>query len=217
VRASIVATISLFAFASALSAQEPFTPAQLQVGNVPQLPPLTVGGGEVLLEVTVGVNGDVTDVRPVRATPPFTDMLTQSVRAWRFSPAQDAARPVESRVLVAGLFRPPALTGPTLGTPPKEVTAPSNDVAVPLRMVTPDFPVEALRGGVVLLEAHVDGTGAVGDIGLLVSAEPFDEYAGEALSDWTFRPARIRGANASTLVYVVMGFPAPASLGAAQE
>lgn len=215
-RASIVATVSLFVFASALSAQEPFTPAQLQVGTVPPLPPLTVGGGEVLLEVSIGINGDVTDVKPVRATPPFTEMLTQSVRAWRFSPAQDAARAVESKVMVAGLFRPPALTGPTLGELPKQVAAPSNDLAVPLTMVTPDFPVEALRGGMVLLEAHVDGTGAVADIDLLVSAEPFDEYAGEALSDWTFRPARIRGTNASTLVYVVMGFPAPVSLGAAQ-
>jgi outer membrane biosynthesis protein TonB len=217
VRASIVAAISLFVFASSLSAQEPFTPAQLQVGAVPQLPVLTVGGGEVLLEVSVGVTGDVTDVKALRATPPFTEMLTQSVRAWRFSPAQDSARPVESKVMVAGLFRPPGLTGPTLGEPPKEVAPPSNDLAVPLRMVTPDFPVEALRGGVVLLEAQVDGTGAVGNIDLLVSAEPFDEYAGEALSDWTFRPARIRGTNASTLVYVVMGFPAPVSLGAAQE
>jgi len=217
VRASLVATISLLLFASALSAQEPFTAAQLQVGAVPELPVLAVGGGEVLLEVSVGIDGDVTDVKPLRTTPPFTEMLTQTVRAWRFSPAQDSSRSVESKVLVAALFRPPALTGPTLGEPPKQVAPPSDDIAVPLTMVTPDFPSEALRGGVVLLEARVDDSGAVSDIDLLVSAEPFDDDAGGALSDWTFRPARIRGANTSTLVYVVMGFPAPVSLGAAQE
>src|SRR5262249_39738527 len=155
---SIVAAISLFVFASAVSAQQSFTPAQLQVGAVPPLPALAVGGGEVLLEVTIGISGDVTDVKPLRATPPFTEMLTQVVRAWRFSPAQDSSRAVESKVLVAGLFRPPALTGPTLGETPKQVAPPSDEIALPLTIVTPEFPSEALRGGVVLLEARVDGT-----------------------------------------------------------
>lgn len=213
-RVSIVAAISLFVFASALSAQEPFTPAQLQIGGVPQLPVLAVGGGEVLLEVSVGIDGDVTDVKPLRTTPPFTEMLMQSVRAWRFSPALEASRPVASKVLVAGLFRPPALAGPTLGEAPKQVAPPSDDIAVPLTMETPDFPSEALRGGVVLLEARVDGRGSPSDIDVLVSAEPFDDEAGGALSDWTFRPARTHGPAASSLVYVVMGFAAPVSMGA---
>ena len=211
-RAAIIAAIFLSAIVS-LSAQQPFSPAQLQSGAVPPLPVLAVGGGEVLLEVSVGADGSVTDVKPLRATPPFTEMLTQAVRDWRFSPAQDSARAVESKILVAGLFRPPALTGPTLGQPPTQVARPSDDVALPLRMVSPDFPAEALRGGVVLLEAQVDGAGEVSNIDLLRSAVPFDDEAVGALGDWAFRPARIRGANASTLVYVVMGFAAPVSMG----
>ena len=211
-RALFAAAISLFTVV-ALSAQESFSPAQLQSGAVPSLPVLAVGGGEVLLEVSVGTDGGVTEVKPLRATPPFTEMLTQAVRDWRFSPAQDSSRAVESKVLVAGLFRPPALTGPTLGQPPTEVARPSDDIALPVRMVSPDFPAEAVRGGVVLLEARVDGRGAVRDIDLLRSAAPFDADAVGALGDWAFRPARIRGADASTLVYVVMGFPAPVSMG----
>src|SRR5262249_7749585 len=168
---------------------------------------------EFLLEVSVGADGAVTDVKPLRMTPPFTEMLMQAVRGWRFSPAQDSSRAVESKVLVAGLFRPPALFGPTLGQPPTAVAPASDDVAQAVRMVTPDYPVEGLRGGVVLLETRVDDAGVAQDIDVLQSAEPFDEYAVEALNDWAFRPARIRGAQASTLVYVVMGFPAPVSLG----
>jgi TonB family protein len=211
VRALFLAVFLVFAVA--LSAQESFSPAQLQTGSVPPLPALAVGGGQVLLELSVGADGRVTDVKPLRTTPPFTEMLTQAVRDWRFSPAQDASRAVESKVLVAGLFRPPALYGPTLGQPPTQVAPPSDDIALPLQMVTPDFPAEALRGGVVLLEARVDGGGTIRDIDILRSVAPFDEEASGALSDWAFRPARIRGAGASTLVYVVMGFAAPVSMG----
>src|SRR5262249_34149817 len=152
-------------------------------------------GGEVLLEGTVGTDGGVVGVRPLRTTPPFTEMLTQAVRGWRFSPAQDSSRAVESKVLVAGLFRPPPLWGPTPGQPPAQVAPPSDDIALPLRMVTPDFPSEALRGDVVLLEARVDGRGVPRDIDVLRSAAPFDDEASGALSDWAFRPARIRGAD----------------------
>jgi TonB family protein len=216
VRAAIVAAISLFTVT--LSAQQPsYAPAQLQVAAVPPLPVLAVGGGEVLLEVSVGVDGSVTDIKPLRTTPPFADMLTQAVRGWRFSPAQDSSRAVESKVLVAGLFRPPALTGPTLGQPPSAVAQASDDVPQALRMVPPDYPAEGLRGGVVLMETRVDDSGTAQDIDVLQSAEPFDDYAVEALNDWAFRPARIRGAAASTLVYVVMGFPAPVSLGGANQ
>jgi protein TonB len=214
VRAAIVAAISLFTVT--LSAQQPsYVPAQLQVAAVPPLPVLAVGGGEVLLEVSVGIDGAVTDVKPLRTTPPFTEMLTQAVRGWRFSPAQYSSRAVESKVLVAGLFRPPALAGPTLGQPPTPVAPASEDVPQALRMVPPDFPAEALRGDVVLLETRVDEGGAAQDIDVLRSAAPFDDYAVEALNDWAFRPARIRGTETSTLVYVVMGFPAPVSLGGA--
>jgi TonB family protein len=211
VRTAIVVAISFFTVA--LSAQQSYSPAQLQTGAVPSLPVLAVGGGEVLLEVSVGIDGGVTEVKPLRATPPFTEMLTQAVRGWRFSPAQDSSRAVESKVLVAGLFRPPALTGPTLGQPPTPVAQGSDDVPLAVRMVSPDFPPEALRGGVVLLETRVDDTGAAQDIDVLRSVAPFDDYAVEALSDWAFRPARIRGADTSTLVYVVMGFAAPVSMG----
>jgi hypothetical protein len=89
-----------------------------------------------LLELTVGADGRVTEVKPLRTTPPFTEMLTATVRDWRFRPAEDAdssnrvadsrsaaPAPVASKVLVAGVFRPPALNMPTLGEAPKTCAA----------------------------------------------------------------------------------------------
>jgi TonB family protein len=224
VRASVFVAMSVFAVA--LSAQDSYTPAQYQTGAMPSLPPLAVGGGQVLLELSIGSDGRVTDVKPLRTTPPFTETLMQAVRDWRFRPAEDAdssnragdnrsvARaPVASKVLVAGVFRPPALNLPTLGEAPKDAAPAAEETAFPLTLTPPLFPPQAIRGGVVLLEARVDRGGRAGDIKLLRSSAPFDEAARRAVSDWVFRPARIHGSYAPTLVYVVLGFAAPTSMG----
>ena len=175
---------------------------------------MAVGGGEVLLELSLGSDGRVTDVKPLRTTPPFTETLTQAVREWRFRPAEDARTPVRSTVLVAGLFRP-ALNMPTLGEAPKVGALPSEETAFPLTMTPPLFPPLANRGGVVLLEAHVDRGGRTGEIKVLRSASPFDDAARRAVADWIFRPARIRGGYVlPSVVYVVLGFAAPVSMGA---
>ena len=205
-RTSVLVAICVVAVAVAVSAQQAFSPAQLQTGTVPPLPALAVGGGQVLLEVSVGTDGRVTDVKPLRTTPPFTEMLTQAVRGWRFRPAEDVdssrpgdtrsgpPAPVASKVLVAGVFRPPALSMPTLGEAPKEGAPASDDTAFPLTISPPAFPPQAIRGGVVLLEARVDRGGEVGAIKVLRSSAPFDDAARGAVSDWIFRPARVHGA-----------------------
>jgi TonB family protein len=217
--------VAICVVAVAVSAQETFSPAQLQTGTVPSLPALAVGGGQVLLEVSVDTDGRVSDIRPLRTTPPFTEMLTEAVRGWRFRPAEDVdstrpgdtrsspPAPVASKVLVAGVFRPPALNMPTLGEAPKEGAPASDDTAFPLTISPPAFPPQAVRGGVVLLEARVDRSGEVGAVKVLRAAAPFDNAARQELSDWIFRPARIHGAYAPTWVYVVMGFAAPTSMG----
>ena len=216
------ALLAIACFAVSLSAQESFSPAQLQTGAAPALPAMAVGGGQVLLELSIAADGRVTDVKPLRTTPPFTDMLTETVRAWRFRPAEDTDAsnnraggrgPVASKVLVAGLFRPPALNMPTIGEPPKEGAPASDETAFPLTTPPPAFPPQANRGGVVLLEARVDRGGHVGETKVLRSSPPFDDAARHALGDWIFRPARVHGAYASSLVYVVLGFAAPVTTG----
>jgi TonB family protein len=228
VRTSVL--MAICAFGVSLSAQESFAPAQYQSGSVPSLPVMAVGGGQVMLEVTVGSDGRVTDVKPLRTTPPFTEMLTESVRTWRFRPAEDAQppdraagnrssgrTPVEAKVLVAGLFRPPALTGATLGESSREGAPASDATPFPLTTTLPGFPPQANRGGVVLLEARVDRGGEVRDMKVLRSSPPFDEAARGALSGWVFRPARVHGADAASLVYVILGFAAPVSNGSVSQ
>src|SRR5215510_10860499 len=210
-RALLIVAISIFGVA--LSAQESFVPAQLQSGSAPALPVLAVGGGQVLLELTVDPDGRVSDVKPLRTTPPFTEMMMEAVREWCFRPAQDARTAVGSKVLVAGVFRPPALNMPTLGEPPKEGAPASAETAFPLTTIQPAFPPLANRGGVVVIEARVDRVGGLADMKVLHSTPPFDDAARSALANWVFRPARVNGADASSYVYVVLGFATPVSWG----
>jgi hypothetical protein len=205
-------------FATGARAQGAFIPARFTSGSLPPLPAMAVGGGEVLLDVTVGVDGRVASVTPLRTTPPFADMLAAAVRSWQFSPATDIVRrnggppvsaPVESHVLVAGIFLPPALLSPTLGELPKDVGVPVADVAFPSAIVQPPLPPQARSPGVTMLEARVDAAGAVSGIRAVQPAPPYDSATETALRNWQFRPARVDGAAVSSFVYIVAGFPLP--------
>lgn len=191
-----------------------YSPACLRSGIVPAAPPLVVSGGEVIVEATVADAGHVTAVTPLRTTPPFTDVVTRAVREWRFTPARlstdQQTGPIESRVLVAAVFRRPSLMAPTVeGVPPRTLAAPSPAVPFPIAMAEPPFPATAYGGGVLLVEALIERDGAIGAAVILRSVPPFDEVVRTTLRGWTFRPARLGDEPVPSYAYLLFGFPAP--------
>jgi TonB family protein len=176
----------------------------------------------VIVEAEVTDAGVVTGVRPIRITPPFTETVTTSVRQWRFSPAIQelnpdpdesqviVKRPVKSKVLVAAMFRAPLLNnGPTLGTAPKDVAIPSDDIPFPTMTVMPLYPVRALFDGTVLVEVQVGIDGRVLDTKVLQSGAVFDGPAIDAVKQWVFRPARVRSVPSFSFAYVSFAFRQP--------
>lgn len=198
-------------------------PAQYRGGAVPQIPVLAVSGGEVLLEASIDKEGRVTAIRPLRHTPPFTDAVAAAVRTWTFAPAEDidapapgalpdpaTRKPIESTVLVAAVFRPPALFAVTLGEPPRDVATPSEGVPYPLvPLQMPVYPAMALADGVVLLELDVAAHGGLRNSRILRSTPAFDAPALEAARTLLFRPARVHQRAAGAFVYVIAGFRQP--------
>ena len=197
------------ALASLQVIQPTFLPASYLSGEVPVQPPQVPGGGEVLLELTVGDDGKVLKGHTLRSTPPFTELLVDAIRLWRLHPAEDRGKEVESGVLVAGLFRPPTLMGATTGEAPKDLTPPSNSIPMPYTMVTPDYPPGALADGVVLVETIVERDGTVEAARVLRSSAAFDKAATEAVLHWKFRPARRDGLPVPSFAYIVFGFRQP--------
>jgi len=220
-RRTLVVLVTCVTAVAVLSARADRTAARFRGGLLPVVPSGIVGGGEVVVELEVDSAGRVASASTVRTTPPFGDLVADAVRSWQFDPAEepriDPERPnappqrvaVASNVLVAAIFRPPTILGPSLGEAPRDVAAASPDVAAPMSMAMPSFPPTALNPGLVLLEAMIDASGAVADAAILRSAPPFDAAALATLRQWRFRPARWRGAPAPTYVYVIVGFAVP--------
>lgn len=222
----LLATLTVLAGAGVLlaAAQPPQpTPARLTSATLPPLPPLVTGGGEVLLEVEVTRDGRAGAATVLRATPPYTDLMVAAVRQWTFEPAtvvkppaepggEPIVEPAPAGVLVAGVFRSPTITGPTIGELPKDVAAPSRAIPFPLNVRVPPWPPLAVSAGVVLVEARVDGQGMVTDARLTQGARGFDSAALDTIRAWSFRPVRDVDAPEHSFVYVVMGFPVPVTL-----
>jgi TonB family protein len=202
-------------------AQTPWKPAIFRSGTRPVTPVQAVAGGEVFVEATVTAAGRVGQLSTLRSTPPFTQYVLDAVRDWQFQPAEQmiptvpgdptsmAARTVESKVVIACIFRPPTLNAPTVGDPPKDVQPATDDVAVPSSTVTPLYPPRALADGTVVVQVAVDVNGRVVNATIVRSAPGFDESALAAARKWTFRPARIHGRLEETFAYIVFGFRQP--------
>ena len=180
----------------------------------------------MLVELSIDPSGEVTKITPLRATPPFTESVSNALRGWRFKPATatvlrddglaEAPKGVSSRALVAAHFRPPTLTTPTLGERPTDVASASPEVPFPVATAEPPHPPKAISSGVVMIEALVDERGNVTEAAVIRSAPPFDAAALEAARQWRFRPSTLAGRAVASYVYSIFGFPQPV-VGAARR
>ena len=196
------------AAAIVVAAPEGRVPARYRSGALPQIPVHAVGGGEVILEVSVTRGGVVNAITVARSSPLFTDVMTAAVRGWRFQPAEDSGA-VDSKVLVAAVFRPPTTYAPSTSSVANDVTSLSRDVPSPTKIVTPPYPPRARDNGAVLVEVRVSADGAVTGADVIGAAAGFDDAALQAARHWTFRPAEVAGAPAPTVAYIVFGFRQP--------
>jgi outer membrane biosynthesis protein TonB len=195
-------------------------PARFRSGPVPALPALGVGGGEVVLEVEVSEEGAVGAITVLRAAPSFSAPVAAAVKQWTFEPAEKleqpddpeappALVPAASSVLVVAVFRPPAVLGPARGEPSTTVGAPTTAIPFPSVLAPPPWPPLARDGGIVLVEARVDGRGMVVTAEKVDGAPGFDEAALGTVRAWTFLPARAPGVPAESYIYAILGFPTP--------
>ncbi len=205
-----------------------FRPAQYLDGPLPSASPLAVGGGEVLLELTITTGGGVGDVKTLRSTPPFTAGVAGSVKGWQFRPAERLVDPpptadtpgsqtpqwqrVASKVLVAEVIRPPTINTPTLGQPAKDLDVASDEAPFPTKIVTPLYPPMARNDGAVLVEVTVGVDGSVTQAKVVRSPPGAGNLEASALTAaraWSFRPARLRDGPIPTTAYLIFVFRQP--------
>jgi len=192
-----------------------FVPARLLSGSLPLTPsPSVVARIEETLQVLVDVAGGAAQMTPLRASPLPNDLLMPAVAGWRFQPAMDQGRVVPSRVLVAAIFRPPQLdNSPTLGNPPVDLAAPSDEIPLPIVTQTPVYPPVAAGEGVVLVEVLVGIDGRGREPRIATGSGGFDQAALDAAARWSFRPARRNGRAVEAYAYLLFGFRRPVVAG----
>lgn len=199
------------AFALSLVPAAEFKPAKFAGGDAPLPAPLVLGWEEVLLQVSVSASGAVERIGLLRAAEPLAGALRSAVAGWSFEPARDGNEAVSSEVLVAAVYRPPALFNhPALGSRPVDLAAAPEQVPFPTAMWPASFPPRVRGSGVVVVEALVGAGGDVLDAKVVRStASGFNDTALAAARSWQFRPARRDGAPVRAYAYLVFGFREP--------
>jgi hypothetical protein len=218
VRALGVAAVAASAVAGLPAADQlpvPTAPRLHAGAQVPLSPPLAIGGGEVVLNVTVGANGRVTSVEPVRDTPPYGDRLAGAVRGWTFDAARALVRgslqASEGRVLVIGVYRPPQVyTSPAPGEPPRTAGDVAAELPAPTVIAMPTaYPPRATRDGAVLIEIELTAAAVAVAHRVMSPPSAFDDAALDAVRQWRFDFPRTRTGAERLYVYGVVGFREP--------
>jgi TonB family protein len=175
-------------------------------GETVEVPPLH-GQCQIALEVGVDCEGSVAGVWCLYGGTPLADRLGQAVSHWVFAPATDCGVRNASRVLVAAVFRLPALLNVGPCAPPDSMLAAPAGLPIPVIVAPPTYPVHALGSGVVIVEVEIGASGEVRSAQAIGERSQFDAAAEKAAQAWRFLPARRKGHPVSTVAYLVFGFP----------
>jgi hypothetical protein len=182
-------------------------------------PPQSIAVGTVQLEVIVSEKGKVENVLPIREIASLTEAALDSVKNWQFSAASLDGRPVRSRTTVAVTFNPAAIPAANVPLPPVSPNAKSRDVTVPPQPVDvlaasfPQYPINSVAFGTVVLRVIVDETGKVVKTIPARRIPSLTSAAIRVLPEWKFKPAGFEGTpvrSSITLAFVFrLPLPAP--------
>ena len=177
--------------------------------------------GLFVLDIGIDDDGSIRQIEPLRNPGSMFDAAKTVVRNWKFQPAFEGRRARASRMTVAFVYRPANYV--TFGAvPPKDFTpvipsAQSDDRSedyAPVGIVAfayPDYPVNSVAWGSVVLQATVDSEGNVKTVNVLHGMANFNRFARGALKNWRFRAATLHGRTVTGNIVVAFIFQPPAS------
>jgi protein TonB len=168
--------------------------------------------GRVEVEVTVGIDGLVKDVKVLKSDSSYLDQAAiDAVKQWVYEPFIKDGKPVEfiNTIIVGFLLNEANLTtGPIGGVVGGVVPVRAiGDIKPPKRVkeVAPIYPEDARQArveGVVILECTTDTYGRVMGVKVLRSIPVLDQAAIDAVRQWKYEPMIING-EAHAVVFTV--------------
>ena len=186
-------------------------PPRLMSAGLSSAPWNVQSGGIAAFGVSLDEKGTITRADLVQDVAPYGGMLRDALPSWLFEPAIADGRPVPSRVLVLGFFRPPVLNFAAPEAPRyKDTTAPE-EIPWPTAVTAPAYPVNVVAGSAkVVMAVDISDRGAVQTIRVVGPATPFDRISADALRQWKFRPATRGNRQVASRAFIVFSFAAPA-------
>ena len=186
-------------------------PPRLMSAELGPTPWNVISGGIAAFDVSVDDKGDVTGADMVQDVAPYGAMLKEALPSWRFEAAASEGKPVASRVLVLGLFRPPALNFPTPEAPKYKQTTAPDEIPWPTSVVAPPYPANVVAGaGRVVMAVDISDHGVVNTIRVIGGSSPFERVAAAALRQWKFRPVTRGNRTVASRAFIVISFAPPA-------
>jgi TonB family protein len=214
---SVAALFILAEFSPAQQSREsgsslPFKSAEVVSATDIPYPVGSIAVGTVVLELVVSEKGKVEDVQPIREIESLTEVAVDSVKSWQFHPASSEGKPVRSRTAFAVTFNPAAIPAANVPLPPlsqKEHSDSDASQPQPVRVVAvafPQYPVDSIASGTVVLRVGVDEMGKVENIVVVRRIASLTSPAIRAVKEWKFKPAEFDGKplrSSITLAFVL--------------
>lgn len=211
---------SLICLWSTSFAQQTYAPPEVTSATDAYVPYQIVTDGLFVLDVRLNDDGAIQRIEALRNPGSMLGAAKTSVRGWKFQPASEDGKPRASRVTVAFLYRPANYTG-VRAVPPKDfvpVIPPDqtddSSEYVPVGILSfayPDYPVNSVAWGSVVVQVTVDTGGDVKDVNLLHEMATFNGFALDALKKWRFRAATVRGKPVTSKIAIAFVFQTPPS------
>ncbi len=202
-----------------VSAQQAYSPPEVISAGDAYAPYNVILDGLFVVDVSVGDDGSIQGIEALRNPGAMLGDVKSAVQNWKFRPALEGRKARASRMTVAFVYRPTNYLGfgaaPVKDFTPVIPSAPSDDsgedgspVGI-LSFAYADYPINSVASGSVLLQATVDSAGNVKNVNVLHEMAGFNHFAQEALKNWRFQAATVRGRPVTSKIVVAFIFQPP--------
>jgi TonB family protein len=200
------------------SAQQTYAPPEVISAGDAYAPYQILTDGLFVLDVRLNEDGAIQRIEALRDPGSMLGAAKTSLRGWKFQPASEDGKPKASRLTVAFLYRPTSYIG-VRPVPPKDFVpviphdqSDEGSEYVPVGILSfayPDYPVNSVAWGSVVVQVTVDTVGDVKDVNLLHRMATFNGFALDALKKWRFRAATFRGKPVTSKIAIAFIFHTP--------
>jgi TonB family protein len=203
-------------------AQQTYKAAELTSAGDAYAPYQVVIDGLYVLDVSLDEEGRVQGIKALRDPGAMPGAAETSVRSWKFQPASKEGKPVASRMTVSFVYCPPNCGGagaippqsfsPALAPDGSDSSGRGDFVSAGvLSCAYPEYRVNSVAQGSVVVQITVDRAGSVKGIEFLHEMEGFNKLAMDALKKWRFQAATLHGKPITSKTVIAFIFQTPAS------